>query len=77
VNRRLDIFGLFHGCGHLICHPHIPLDLITPNKPQRDRERERKPDANGLCIVCKSSVIFLLSVLKDWSRAVGKKKKTL
>lgn len=78
MNSRLDIFGLFHGCGHSICHPHIALDLITQNKPEREKGRGRKkPDANGLCIVCKSSLIFLLSVLRDWSRASGTEEKGL
>ncbi len=39
-----------------------------------EREREKKPDANGFSIVCKSSLICPLCVLRDWSRAVGKNK---
>lgn len=78
VNSRLDIFGLFRSCGHSICHPHIALDLITLNKPERLKGRGRKkPDANGLCIVCKSSLISLLSVLRDWSRALRMEERSL
>lgn len=76
MNGRLDILGLFHGCGHSICHPHIPVDLITHNKtPGRGSGRgEEKTAANGFSIVCKSSLICLLFVLRDWSRAAGENK---
>lgn len=51
VNRRLDILGLFHGCRHSICHPHIPADLITLNKPRRERGRKSQTlMALALCV---------------------------
>lgn len=43
-------------------------------KQTPEREREKKSDANGFSIVCKSSLICLFSVLRDWSRAVGQNK---
>ena len=43
-------------------------------KQTPERQRGKKPDANGFSIVCKSSLICLLFVLRDWSRAVGKNK---
>ena len=43
-------------------------------KQTLEREPEKKPDANGFSIVCKSALICLLSVLRDRSRAVGKNK---
>lgn len=43
-------------------------------KQTLERVPEKKPDANGFSIVCKSALICLLSVLRDRSRAVGKNK---
>lgn len=46
----------------------------TKQTLEREREWEKKPDTNGFSIVCKSPLIWLLAVLRDWSRAVGKNK---
>lgn len=43
-------------------------------KQTLERGPEKKPDANGFSIVCKSALICLLSVLRERSRAVGKNK---
>lgn len=73
MNGRLDILGLFHGRGHSICRPRIPADLITLNKPWRERRRKSQTlMALALCVNPLLSACF--SVLRDRSRAVGKNK---
>lgn len=60
VNRRLDILGPFHGGGHSICHPHIPVDLITLNKPQR--ERARKSQTLMALVLCVNPLLSACSL---------------